>query len=154
MSFQSFVLRHLMIAPILNTKKPSLLVQYFLLYYWQGKPFRRKEETINLHIFHLQEREESKLSKKEQVTVEMASLRQADVTQDMASTNHNLFEVRRKCLSFRRPYLTYWRMWCNTFLLYVRLVTLNVTFSWKYIALQATVTWKIEYWGLRIANVT
>ena len=96
-----------MIAPILNSKKPPLLVQYFLLYPWQGKRFRWKEKTINLHIFHLQEREESKLSKKAQVIIEMASLRQGDVTQYRASTYHNLSEVRRKCLSLRRSYLTY-----------------------------------------------
>ena len=98
-----------MIAPILNTKKPPLLVQHILLYPWQGKRFSRREGSINifLHIFYLQEREESKLSKKAQVTMEMASLRQADVTQDMASVNHNLSEVRRKYPSLRRPYLTY-----------------------------------------------
>ena len=96
-----------MIAPVLNTKKPPLLVQHVLLYPWQGKRFSRKEGSINLHIFYLQEREESKLSKKAQVTMEMASLRQADVTQDMASVNHNLSKVRRKCPSLRRPYLTY-----------------------------------------------
>ena len=96
-----------MIAPILDTKKLPLLVRYFLLYPWQGKRFRRKEKTINLHIFHLQERQESKLSKKAQVTIEMASLRQADVTQDMVSANHNLSEVRSRCLSLRQSYLTY-----------------------------------------------
>ena len=94
-------------APILDTKKLPLLVRYFLLYPWQGKRFLRKQKIINLHIFHLQERQESKLSKKAQVTIEMASLRQADVTQDMVSVNHNLSEVRGKYFSLRRPNFKY-----------------------------------------------
>ena len=52
---------------------------------------------------HAQEGQESKIStkakeKKTQVTMEMASLRQDDVTQDMASATHDLSDVRRKCL--------------------------------------------------------
>ena len=58
---------------------------------------------INPSSLHVQEGQESKLStktkeKKTQVTMEMASLRQDDVTQDMASATHDLSDVRRKCL--------------------------------------------------------
>ena len=58
---------------------------------------------INLSSLHAQEGQESKIStkakeKKTQETMEMASLRQDDVTQDMASATHDLSDVRRKCL--------------------------------------------------------
>ena len=58
---------------------------------------------INLPSLHAQEGQESKIStkakeKKTQVTMEMASLRLDDVTQDMASATHDLSDVRRKCL--------------------------------------------------------
>ena len=58
---------------------------------------------INLSSLHVQEGQESKIStkakeKKTQVTMEMASLHQDDVTQDMASATHDLSDVRRKCL--------------------------------------------------------
>ena len=67
------------------------------------KPFHRKERSINLSSLHTQEGRESKVStkakeKKTQVTMEMASLRQDDVEQDMASATHDLSDVRRKCL--------------------------------------------------------
>ena len=53
------------------------------------KPFHRKDGRINLSSLHAQEGQESKRKgkakeKKTQVTMEMASLRQDDVTQDMA----------------------------------------------------------------------
>ncbi|XP_073255568.1 uncharacterized protein [Porites lutea] len=50
-----------------------------------------RQELASTFQGHL-EREESKLSKKAQVTMEMASLRQADFTQDMASANHSFSE--------------------------------------------------------------
>ena len=67
------------------------------------KPFHRKDGRINLSSLHAQEGQESKIStkakeKKTQVTMEMASLRQDDVAQDMASATHDLSDVRRKCL--------------------------------------------------------
>ena len=67
------------------------------------KRFRRMDGRINLSSLHAQEGQESKIStkakeKKTQVTMEMASLRQDDVTQDMASATHDLSDVRRKCL--------------------------------------------------------
>ena len=67
------------------------------------KPFHRKDGRINLSSLHAQEGQESKRKgkaeeKKTQVTMEMASLRQDDVTQDMASATHDLSDVRRKCL--------------------------------------------------------
>ena len=67
------------------------------------KRFRQKDGRINLSSLHVQEGQESKIStkakeKKTQVTMEMASLRQDDVTQDMASATHDLSDVRRKCL--------------------------------------------------------
>ena len=67
------------------------------------KRFRRMDGRINLSSLHAQERQESRIStkakeKKTQVTMEMASLRQDDVTQDMASATHDLSDVRRKCL--------------------------------------------------------
>ena len=48
-----------------------------------------------------------KTSKEEQthVTMEMTSLRQSDVTPDMASATDNLPDVRMKCLSYKRPCL-------------------------------------------------
>ena len=67
------------------------------------KRFRRMDGRINLSSLHAQEGQESKIStkakeKKTQETMEMASLRQDDVTQDMASATHDLSDVRRKCL--------------------------------------------------------
>ncbi|XP_073254702.1 uncharacterized protein [Porites lutea] len=50
-----------------------------------------RQELASTFQGHL-EREESKLSKKAQVTMEMISLRQGDVTQDMAPATHSLSE--------------------------------------------------------------
>ena len=65
------------------------------------KPFNRKDGRINLSSLHAQGGQESTTKAKEkntQVTMEMASLRQDEVTQDMASATHDLSDVRRKCL--------------------------------------------------------
>ena len=91
-------LRHLEIAPIQKHKETTTFSHVL-----PEKPFHRKDRRINLSSLHAQEGQESKVStkakeKKIQVTVEVDSLRQDDVTQDMASATHDLSDVRRKCL--------------------------------------------------------
>ena len=109
------------------------------------KRFRRKDGRINLSSLHVQERQESKLStkakeKKTQVTMEMASLRQDDVTQDMASATHDLSDVRRKCL---RPQNTRIRIRRNRILHFC----VNINSEW---CIRFHAFTRIRYCGLQL----